>query len=167
MVCEFKGGDPSITSLISEAGHQIELWLIHLEANQVEDLLEVFIGNLTLLLGKDFKDSHEVETLLLDMHGNAAQEILVVLNLESRDSLVDEARYIKVSGLSLTIQEQLHKFFIVYAVVCGAQALQLKLKANQGLLVKQSRVVMLQNIDEVMNLDPALLFLIENLHSLD
>jgi len=83
LVCELKGRDPSITSLICEAGHQIELWLIHLEANQVKDLLEVLIGDLTLLLSKDLKDSHEVETLLLDMHGDAAQEILIVLNLES------------------------------------------------------------------------------------
>lgn len=91
MVSEFKGRDPSIPSLICKASHKIELCLIHLEANQVEDLLEMLIGDLTLLLGKDLKDSHEVETLLLDMHGNAAQEILVVLNLEGGDSLVYEA----------------------------------------------------------------------------
>ena len=40
--------------------------------------------------------------------------------------------------MSLTIQKEFYKFFIVNAVVCWAQALQLELEANEGFLVEQS-----------------------------
>lgn len=60
----------------------MELRLTQIVANELEDLLEVIVGNHATLLRKDLEDSIKIERLLLHMHRDLAQEVLIILDLE-------------------------------------------------------------------------------------
>lgn len=71
------------------------------------------------------------------MHANATQKIFIVLDLESGNSLAhlspetSPSKHILSAHISkaLLVKEQLNELFIVDAVVCGTQALELKLES--------------------------------------
>lgn len=70
-----------LVAFVSISFDQLKLVLTVAELDQLKNLAEISKRYEATLLAEDVKDPHEIETLLLDVAVDPAQQVLVVLNV--------------------------------------------------------------------------------------
>jgi hypothetical protein len=77
------------------------------------------------------------------------------------------AIFISLVAQALLVQEDGHKLFIINAVISWTQTFKFELKAEQCVVIENFRVVVLQDIDKVVDLDETCAFLVKSFKLLD
>ena len=115
LVHEFVRMDCPLVAFVSISFDQLKLVLTVIELDQLENLSKISERYEAALLTEDVEDPHEIETLLLDVAVDPAQQILVVLDVVK--GLACEPDLLSRGGLGCVFQEDLRELFKVYRAV--------------------------------------------------
>jgi hypothetical protein len=75
--------------------------------------------------------------------------------------------FISLVAQALLVQEDGHKLFIINAIISGTQTFKFELKAKKCIDIENFRVVVLQDVDKVVDLNETRTFFVKSLEFLD